>query len=444
MWFVIGAVFLTIVAAMFINHEYPELFASAMDLFREEAVVEVVEADPEMTEVEIPYDITYTTDSSAVTEGVNGLKRVYSKDLPDEIVREPVNRVVLYPYEEGDVPYGTDYVANPDKPDYTNATYGWQELKTAGVNGSHFGFYDPHTLEHVGYNDALYIPPVNEVISRGSAAVVTYPRATEYTLGSNTRAGSDGWRYKDSKGVNHTLKAPVSKIVNYPSRIVTNIPFQKTEKKDHDKDVGYKAITTKGVDGQSREYYHPVTNQVVKTEVSRKPVTEVTTIGTRKTANVDFGTSYTWDSSKLKAGVVGKKYVYADGRSDHVYQKPVNRVIIYPNAVQDVGFGTTTVYSTSVNAKTTSITTTGKKGTERVYRHPSTNAIVHRVRLTNPVNQIQTKGTGHKIVSGDTLYSLANKYGVAESNLFSWNGYKSGDEFTLKLGLRIRVVPNNW
>ena len=69
------------------------------------------------------------------------------------------------------------------------------------------------------------------------------------------------------------------------------VPFEKTKKKSKKMDKGDEKVTTKGVDGLKRETYRDVYHDGKKVsskktdeKVVKKPVTEVTTVGTKETA----------------------------------------------------------------------------------------------------------------------------------------------------------------
>jgi hypothetical protein len=91
---------------------------------------------------------------------------------------------------------------------------------------------------------------------------------------------------KEEEQVVETVE-PVTKYDNVEEPEV--IPFEKVSQDDASLDTGTTAITTKGVDGvRTKTYYvtyvdgKETAREVFREEVTKKPVTEVTSIGTRE------------------------------------------------------------------------------------------------------------------------------------------------------------------
>lgn len=65
-----------------------------------------------------------------------------------------------------------------------------------------------------------------------------------------------------------------------------------------------------------------------------------------------------------------------------------------------------------------------------------------RTRRSTPVQRVAAPGTGlHVVRTGDTLYQIAQMYGVGISDLRAWNGMGAA-ETLLRVGQRLRVVEN--
>lgn len=365
MWYVIGVALVSIFVLVFINDVFPDVFAGAMDGAKDKTVVEYVEPEPGVTVVEIPYDIEYTTDPTKVKDGVNGVKNVFDNGTPDEIVKEPINRVALYPYEEQEVAFSTRYVDNPDKPQ------GYSNVTQEGKVGYDYYFINPETSERVSKYDALTKPPVDKVIERGTAPISTIPFKTRYTFDrTQVQEGVNGEKYTDSKGKDHIIKEAVDKVVLYSTRVET-IPFQTTRRENRDLPEGEERVVQAGSVGQKTVHYHPDTNAVVKEVVTTQPVDKIIEYGTLQTTTIAFKTEYTMDDKQIRKGQLGQKYVYSDG-SEKVVKQPVSEIKKYPYHTRAIPHAA--VHRESTNRLTTEKVTvqSGINGTKRVYYDPTT------------------------------------------------------------------------
>lgn len=423
-WFAIGVALVTIIILLFVNNQFPGIFAGVLDGFKTEAVSEeTVVAEPDFTKVVIPYDITYTTDPSKIRDGKNGSKLVYDNDREDQILEAPITRIALYPYNASVVPFQTQTKNNPDQPQ------GYSKVIQKGVNGTTYTFYDPFTNKNVGEYTAIAKKYVVEIIDKGTAPLQSIPFDVEYTLDSNqVRAGVAGQKYVDSKGVSHITKQPISQRILYAIR-TENIPFQTTRRANRDMDTGTERVAVAGVVGQKKVHYDPDTNKVTKEDVIRQPVTQIIEYGTRQTKSVPFGVDYTMDDSKVRPGKVGSKYVYSDG-SEKIFTQPVTEFKKYPYNTKAISYGAEN--RTSNNRLTTEnvIVQKGVNGQKRVFFDPRTNRDIGQEKIThNPVNQIREVGTiNAKWFAGRELKFAYNAWYLHSFTRASWDDKRYGDQ----------------
>lgn len=436
MWYVIGAVIVLSGLLFFMNDQYPDMFSDLMAMFRDESEVEYVAAEVGETEVEIPYDIEYTMNDSeeAVRPGEKGMKIVYS-DGREQVIKEPVNRIEMYPYEGRMVPFGVEYTSNPDKP------VGWSEVTQEGVDGEFFDFYNPHnSSEILGEYDGIRIPPIPKIIDRGSAPWVTIAYDTEYTLNhSQVRSGTNGRKYVDSKGKDHIDIHPINRVLLYPTRTET-ISHTTTRKASRDLLVGEERVVNSGKNGSKTVHYHPVTKEVVKEVTNVAPVQRVIEYGTTTVENVPFETTYTTNSKLVRNGAYGKKYVYDNGTT-HIFQKPVNQVRMYSQSIEYVNYTTRYVDSSALNYGVEKVHQNGARGENIKYYHPVTGDYYTTVVVKKPVERIIHRGTKptqkyipYTVKEGDRLWLLTNQSWPWIDWIVANNSGISHREDTLSIG----------
>lgn len=422
MWYLIGVVIVSIVLIVFVNDQFPGIFAGAMNGTKDEAVVEYVEPEPGTKEVSIPYDIEYTTNPAEIRDGEKGLKLVYDDDTADEILKDPVNRVALYSYEEVKIAFGTETKNNPDKPQ------GHSTVLQQGVDGKKYIFIDPYDNTPLSEYSAMRVNPVTEIVEKGTAPVVSVPFNTQYTLDANqVRSGQRGEKYTDSKGVDHTIKEPVDEVVLYSTRS-ENIPFQTVRRENREMHEGEERVAQNGVVGKKTVHYHPETGEVMKEVVTTQPVEKIVEYGTLQTFTVPYKTEYTMDDSKIRSGVNGEKYVYSDG-SEKVVKQPVNEIKKYPYHTRSIPYDTT--YTENKNLYKYKdeevVVTAGEYGQKREYFDPTTNKVIQTVTVKQPKTKevhtgwIPLNRSTHLVKSGDTLWGLSAQYNTTVDKLKSWN-----------------------
>jgi len=137
-------------------HYHPETDEIVKEDVSQKATDRIVEYGT-LQSTSVSYDTEYTMNPDDVRDGQNGEKYVYS-DGTEEMVSEPVNEIVLYPYHTRAIPHNTVYRTSTS---VVGTVTGQQ-----GQSGSKRVYYNPDTGEEVVHE--VVRQPQDKVVLEGT------------------------------------------------------------------------------------------------------------------------------------------------------------------------------------------------------------------------------------------------------------------------------------
>lgn len=310
----------------------------------------------------IPYDTEYTMDSGAVQSGKDGEKYVYS-DGTEEVITEPVNEVVMYPYHTRPIPHSTIEVED------TTKLVGDVTVQT-GYNGSKQVYYNPETGEEIGA-ERIISQPRDEVIERGTINPKWYV-GKPLKIAYNAPYGLAYYKQPswDTTGSAYLGSFPQNKVLG---TILDRVYHGGAYQYEVQRPSGTIVYTT------ASDHYVRVAARL-ESKVDGLPVYRNSNL-TDQISTLDTGWGF---------GEVIK--LFKNNNGDYVYE----------------------IRNTSESGGVSSYNTTGYVTADDA-----------KVRVEEA--SVSSTGTGltYIVSSGDTLSAIANQHGVSVQQLKDWNGLTS-------------------
>lgn len=258
-----------------------------------------------------------------------------------------------------------------------------ENLIREGINGSKLVYSDG--------SEVILTDAVSEVVLYDNEVAEIEPD-TEFTIYTHeVRAGIKGSKLVFSNGEERVLEAPVSAIALYQNK-VEEFDYTTLTVESSDMAYGDRRIIQEGILGRRAVFYDAEGN-IVDSLIVSAPVSRIEQVGANKQTLVltPFDTEYTTDSSLVRSGQNGTKYIYSDGREEQLTEA-VSAIQLYRYADEIVAFKEITQDNSQLVKGETKVIVEGQPGLNRVFYDESGKVIEVQI-ITKGIDQVMEIGT---------------------------------------------------
>ncbi|MRI84613.1 YSIRK-type signal peptide-containing protein [Aerococcaceae bacterium WS4759] len=252
-----------------------------------------------------------------------------------------------------------------------------------GIKGSKLVYSDG--------SEVILTDAVSEVVLYDNEIAEIEPD-TEFTIYAHeVRAGIKGSKLVFSNGEERVLEAPVSAIALYQNK-VEEFDYTTLTVESSDMSYGDRRIIQEGILGRRAVFYDAEGN-IVDSLIVSAPVSRIEQVGANKQTLVltPFDTQYTTDSSLVRSGQNGTKYIYSDGREEQLTEA-VSAIQLYRYADEAVAFKEITHDNSQLAKGETKVIIEGQPGLNRLFYDENGKVIEVQI-ITKAIDQVLEVGT---------------------------------------------------
>lgn len=258
-----------------------------------------------------------------------------------------------------------------------------EQLVREGKNGSKLVYSDG--------SEVILIEAISEIVLYDNEVAEIEPE-TEYTIYAHeVRAGINGSKLVFSNGEEKILDAPVSAVALYRSK-VEEFDYSTVTVESSNLAFGERHVIQEGIVGRRVVFYNN-DGSVVDSLVVSAPISRIEQIGANKQTLVltPFDTEYTTDSSLIRSGQNGTKYIYSDGREEQLTEA-VSAIQLYRYADEAVSFKEITQDNSQLAKGERKVIVEGQPGLNRVFYDENGRVIEVQI-ITKAIDQVVEIGT---------------------------------------------------